>query len=174
MAAFTVIDHQELTGTTASWSKTSIPSSYDHLLIVASMRQNGANIVTNGKLVLNSDTSALYSYTRLRARNATPDSSNGTSLTSDSGFYIGGASTTADTFGTNRIWIPHYSNTANYKSMLHQWSVENASTTNSEWYVGTTASLYKSTSAISAVQLAPWSGSFVQYSTFTLYGVTGA
>ena len=33
MAAFTVIAHTEATGATASWEKTSIPSSYDHLLI---------------------------------------------------------------------------------------------------------------------------------------------
>ena len=38
MAAFTVIDHDEATGDITDWSKASIPSSYDHLLIVASTR----------------------------------------------------------------------------------------------------------------------------------------
>jgi len=43
MAAFTVIDHTELGAAASSWDVTSIPSSYDHLLVKVSARSDSSD-----------------------------------------------------------------------------------------------------------------------------------
>ena len=86
-----------------------------------------------------------------------------------------GPSATANTFGVLTVWIPHYANTANFKQALCSWAGENASMTDYRWAVGLTAGLWSDTSAIDQITLFDISAAdFVQYSTFTLYGVTGA
>jgi hypothetical protein len=136
MAAFTVIDHEELTGDTASWSKTSIPSSYDHLLIVASIRVHrspGLRQVDFQWATPVWTRAPTIRRRRLQANSATPTS--GRTTGQDSTFDtsdISADSTTADTFGTVKIWLPHYSNTANYTQAITQWSTKMLPT-NGEW-----------------------------------------
>ena len=177
MAAFTVIDHEELTGATASWSKTSIPSSYDHLLIVASIRSSKSSNydkvdfqMGNGSL----DTGTNYSQTTLQANSATPTSGRTTGGDSIDYIYISADSTTADTFGTVKIWLPHYANTANYKQAICTSTSENASAADAAWLLNVTAGLWQSTSAVDCVGIKETGDDLMQYSTFTLYGVTGA
>ena len=176
MAAFTVIDHTELTGATASWSKTSIPSSYDHLLIVASIRSSKSSNsdkvglqMGNGSL----DTGTNYSETTLQASTATPTSRRATAFDHIEFIYVSADSTTADTFGTVKIWIPHYTS-SNYKQAICTSTAENASTTDAAWVLTVTAGLWQSTSAVDAVGIKETGDDLMQYSTFTLYGVTGA
>ncbi len=87
---------------------------------------------------------------------------------------IGSASTLADTFGTVKIWIPNYANTANFKQVIIEAAMENNSTTNSQWYLAQVAGLWSSTSAITNIELSEPNAGMAQYSTFTLYGVSGA
>ena len=173
MAAFTVIDHQELTGTAGSWVKDSISSSYDHLLILASVRSNRAAAYDSVKLGFNdNDTSGDYSHTSLLAATATPSSGRNTAQAPT---YIGdidGANNLADTFSNVKIWVPHYSNTANFTQAITQVVHEDASTTNYDWGLEIDAVLFKSTAAITEVSLHTNVGSFVEFSTFTLYGIT--
>ena len=71
------------------------------------------------------------------------------------------------------MWIPNYANTANFKQVLFQSAGPNNSTTNDQWHVGMSASLWQSTAAIDQFTWQPYgSDNFVQYSTFTLYGVS--
>ncbi len=178
MAAFTVIDHTELTGATASWSKTSIPSSYDHLLILASIRSSKSSAydkvdfqMGNGSL----DTGTNYSDTNLQAFNTAsgaPTSGRGTGGDSIDFIYISADSATADTFGTVKIWIPNYANTTGYKQAICTSTAPNAST--SSWGMMITAGLWSSTSAVDCVGIKETGDDLMQYSTFTLYGVTGA
>jgi hypothetical protein len=176
MAAFTVIDHTELGAAAASWSKTSIPSSYDHLLLKVSARTDTAAHLGNLMLRFNSDTGTNYSQTLLYANTSTPASARSTGLTSIYyGPTVGGASILADTFGAIKIWIPNYANTANFKQASIDGVIENNSTTNAQWNLHVAAGLWSSTAAINAVSLTDLAGgNLVQYSTFTLYGVTGA
>ena len=86
---------------------------------------------------------------------------------------MGGTSINANAFTNNEIWIPNYANTSGYKQVLAQNVIHNASTTN--WQFGTSmvSALWDSTAAINRVTLVPKNGDdYVQYSTFTLYGVT--
>ena len=89
--------------------------------------------------------------------------------------YLPAASSTADTFGSGTLWIPHYANTANFKQVLIQAACEGATTTDYQWGLALAAGLWSSTAAVNQITLGPLTGTnFVQYSTFTLYGVTGA
>jgi hypothetical protein len=176
MAAFTVIDHTEATGATSSWEKTSIPSSYNHLLLVLSLRSDGSSYQDYWGLQLNSDTTTTkYSYTNLYAYSSTIGSYRATSGTDgfENMVVMPASTATADTFSTQKIWIPNYANTANFKQVLSNGAIENASATQN--LVDMTAGLFADTAAITAVKVYnTGSDDVVQYSTFTLYGVTGA
>jgi len=175
MAVFTVIDHEEATGDITSWCKDSIPSSYDHLLLVASTRGQIAAYRDYYKLWFNDDSigGSAYSRTPLETYTAAPVSIRQTGQ----GYFaingVVGASALADTFGTIKIWIPNYSQTANFTQVFAQWTMPNNSTTNDQFGVGMMAGLRGTTGAINEIALGAGDG-FVQYSTFTLYGVTGA
>ena len=175
MAVFTVIDHEELSGTTATYDVTSIPSSYDHLYLVVSARSDNASVRTDIIGKANGDTGSNYSRTLLYAGTSTVSSSraSGASALWDL-LPCPAASALADTFNTGAVWIPNYANTANFKQFLAKSAMENNSTTDWEWKMVTGAHLWSSTAAINQLTLYPQHGDFVQYSTFTLYGVTGA
>ena len=178
MAVFTVIDHTEAsTGGVAYWEESSIPSSYDHLLVKASVRSELSGYIVGGIAVnLNGDTGYEYTYISLEAQTSTPTSGGGGSAQQyASAGAIGGTTILADTFGTFQMWIPYYSNTANKKQMLVKNTIANNSTTNAHWYTYFGASLYSATpAAIHTVKLSVnTGGDFAEFSTFTLYGVTG-
>ena len=184
MAAFTVIDHQELgvsqwapsgNTTVASWTKSSIPDTYDHLMLKVSARTDSGyygyvDVQLNADTTAGS-TAANYSYTRLYAYpNRTSDRATSNAYI----FQTTGSSSTANTFGTATLWIPNYANTANFKSMLALSAGENASSSTGEWILMAGAGLWSATpAAVDQITLVP-NADFLQYSTFTLYGVTGA
>ncbi len=173
MAAFTVIDHTEIgSGGAASWSETGIASSYDHLLLKYSVRREASGTDDAYHLTLNSDTGSNYSFTTLRVISDAPNSWRASGQTN---FYAAnwtGAGSAADTFGVGEIWIPHYSNTANFKQFLVSNAAENASA--SGYRMSLNAGLWSSTAAVTSITMLDDSGDIAEYSTFTLYGVTGA
>ena len=176
MAVFTVIDHTELTGTTSSWAESSISASYDHLLLMASIR--GAESayfnnlwirVGNGGL----DSGANYSYTTLTNINSSgPVSSRATGQTKWAGQYIGSASTEADTFGLVKIWIPYYANSDNYKQAIVKTVTCDDTTDTNHSALSYVAVMWNQTSAITDFELSEPNVGMAQYSEFTLYGVT--
>jgi hypothetical protein len=176
MAAFTVIDHTELGASASSVTFGSISGSYDHLCIKASARSDDVQYYDMFGIQFNGDTGSNYSNTNLLTGSATPISTRATTTQIRHLYGITGASNLADTFGTATMWIPHYSNTANFKQVLGAGAAENNSTTDSQWILSMIAGLWSDTSAITSIVLFPAQGldDFVQYSTFTLYGVTGA
>jgi hypothetical protein len=180
MAAFTVIEHEEIaTGGVVSWSETSIAASYDHLLLKVSGRSERSAYADEWVVTLNgSTTTSEYSSTILKAYSATPVSER--YATSVRGGFIWpkapGALALADTFGSLTMWIPNYANTANFKQVLISNAFENDSTTDYRWEVQQIAGLFSSTAAITAIGVTSRSGlgDIAEFSTFTLYGVTGA
>ncbi len=176
MSAFTVISHQELTGNASSVTFGSISGSYDHLCIKASARSDDVQYYDHFGIQFNSDTGSNYSNTNLFAFTTTPSSSSAATTQIQHLYGITAGSNLADTFGTATIWIPQYTNTANFKQVIGTGAAENNSTTDSQWAVSMIAGLWSDTSAITDIDLFPAQGldDFVQYSTFTLYGVTGA
>jgi hypothetical protein len=177
MAAFTVIGHTELTGNATSIEFTSISGSYDHLCLEASLRVDSSEYWQYGKLQLgngSADTGSNYSMTSLYASSGTPTSGRASGDTWIDTWSIVGASALADTFGSTTMWIPNYANTANFKQVLISNVNPNNVTTTNQWMLGVFAGLWSSTSAVDVVKISPWANNLVQYSTVTLYGVTGA
>jgi hypothetical protein len=78
---------------------------------------------------------------------------------------------TASTFGNAEVYIPNYTS-ANYKSVSIDQVGENNATLGLDMI---TASLWSNTAAISSMTLTPiTSTTWMQYSTFTLYGISNA
>jgi len=173
-AAFTVIDHTELSGSATTWTKSSIPSSYDHLYLEFSARSDrGSSSRDEMTVRLNGDTGSNYSVTQMFAVSAGSIGSQRQSTTAIEKIYLPASSSTADTFGAGTLWIPNYANTANFKQVLIQAACEGATNTNYEWGLAVCAGLWTSTAAVNQITLGILTGTnFVQYSTFTLYGVT--
>ena len=175
MAVFTVIDHTELGASAVSFDVTSIPSSYDHLLIVASLRTDIANTLAINKLNFNGDTGSNYSDTQLQAATATVTS--GQNLAGRTYMRVGqvsGASLLANSFGVLKIWIPNYANTTGNKQAIVQTAVENNEGTVDYWNLTHNALMWDSTAAITDIEISEPNVGMAQYSTFTLYGITGA
>ena len=85
-----------------------------------------------------------------------------------------GTNTTASTFGSSTVYIPNYTS-ANYKTFSSDDVAENNSNTSNLSYIHLAASLWSSTAAITSLQIIPQSGaSFVQYSSFYLYGISAS
>ena len=176
MAVWNVIDHDEFSGSATSYEKTSIPASYDHLYFVASARTDVSGAYLGScKLTFNGTGGTSYDLTTMYAATSTPTSASETGNDCINYIYVTADSVLSDTFGTVKIWVPNYANTSNYKQVLSTWNCPNSSTTNTQWIVGKTAGLFKDTAAINQFTFGENTGNnFVQYSTFTLYGINGA
>ena len=74
------------------------------------------------------------------------------------------------------MWIPNYANSTNKKSVLSRATSPNNSTTTGQIVTDMAGTLWNNTAAINAFKFMVYGGSdnFVQYSTFTLYGINGA
>jgi len=144
------------------------------LHLVVSGRTDQVAYYSAQMIRFNGDTGSNYSATNLY----TFGSGLGSDVNDTTGIgypMVSGASTLADTFGVITAWIPNYANTSNYKQAICSSTAENNSTTNNFWQLRLTAGLWQSTAAITSVTVVGLTGDdFQQYSTFTLYGVTGA
>jgi hypothetical protein len=176
MAVFTVIDHTEIgSGGAASWTKASIPASYDHLYLLGSLRTERADYWEDGKVNLNGDTGNNYSYTRLKGGSGGATSSRNDGLTRLEKWNMSGASALADTFGPLMIWIPNYAGTVGYTQILLNTGASGNTTTSTQYSLGWYAGVWSSTAAVDEITIATNDGEdLAQYSTITLYGVTGA
>ena len=179
MAAWSVIQHDELATTTSSWSKTGIPTdgTYDHLCLKWSMRTDRSPLKYDEMgLWLNNDTGSNYSYTQLGANSATPASWNGSSAALAGYFRVPASASLADTFGSATIWIPNYANSTNYTQMIVSNIWPNNSTTDGEWYLQTHACMWNDTAAVDEIMVHDANSTYdmVQYSSITLYGIKGA
>ena len=171
--AVTLIAHTEVgAGGAANIDFTSIPSTYDDLLVFCSLRMNQAGYnFSNSDIRFNNDTSSLYSETYLQNSGGTVSSARQTNQNRWFGIENGPASTTS-TFSSGYLYIPNYKNSSYNKVGIFNGTAENNSTTT--YYMFFSAQLYRSTSAISSLKIAASISSFVQYSSATLYGITKA
>ena len=157
-----------------------IKQTYDHLLLVASIRSEYVNSTADGVLQLNEDaTTSLYSDTNLFARTSTVESTRTTSGAGITSWRMPGD--WADAAGDNvfanlNVWIPNYANTANFKQVLLTCGFSPADSQNYVWGEYVTAGLVQTTDAITAVTvtIGGLGSGIAEFSTFTLYGVTGA
>ena len=141
-----------------------IPQTYTDLCIKLSIRssQTGA-IADYGKVLFNGNTSS-YLYKDVYGNGA---SATGTGATTTLLMTYQANAGTANTFGNNEIYIPNYSGSSN-KSFSIDSVVENNATTG---YDTLTAGLWSNTSPINSISISPASGTWLQYSSATLYGI---
>lgn len=152
------------TGSVSSIDFTGISGSYTDLCLKVSLRGTTASTGVDAYVRFNSVTtnySTRYAY------------GNGTSAGSgtDTLYRIDGttgSTATASTFGSSEMYIPNYAGSAN-KSASVDSVIEGNITAGSNvlW-----ANLWSNTAAITSLSIFPLSGSFAQYSTATLYGIS--
>jgi hypothetical protein len=154
-------------GGSASITFSSIPQTYNDLVVKYSGRSTYALSASDVYMTFNSSTTG-YSGKLLYG---TGSGTGSASQTSGSSFnwtgFIPGANATSSTFGNNEFTITNYSG-SNYKSLSVDGVSENNGT---EAYQALVANLWSNTEAITSITLTPAYGNFAQYSTATLYGV---
>lgn len=162
-ANYVLLGKVTLGASAASVTFSNIPQSgYTDLKIVASARGTQSSVNQSYQMTFNGTSTTGLSMKRLYG--------NGASAASDSGLQnieAVGATATSNTFSNDEIYIPNYTS-ANYKS----YSIDNVGETNAATaYAILHAGLWSNTAAITSIVFTGISGSFVQYSTFYLYGL---
>jgi len=143
----------------------SIPQSgYTDLKLVWSSRATQTGTDSAAQYISFNGLTTNFSFKRLRGTGTAADSygesTNGVYGTADA------AGATASTFSNGEIYIPNYTS-SNYKS----WSVDSATENNATSAIAVMfAGLWSNTAAITSIGFTT-DGTYVQYSTFSLYGV---
>jgi hypothetical protein len=152
-------------GGIASLDFTAIPQTYTDLKIVYSARANEATTAAIGYISFNGSTSN-FTNSFLQGNGATVQQGGIDRFAA----YTPGTSNTANIFSNGEIYIPNYTSTTTAKSFLSESVVENNDTTGycdffwNLWNPGTQA-------AITSVSIATVASSWIQNSTFYLYGI---
>jgi hypothetical protein len=134
---------------------------YTDLVLKASCRSDQSNVARSWKVQPNG--------VDITARNLDAEGNpfvafSGTSINMNTN----GTGSTSNTFNNYDVIIPNYASTTTYKSLSVDGAVENNGT---DANLKLVAGLYSSNTAISSITCILNAGSFVQYSTFYLYGV---
>ena len=169
MATYTLISSVTVgSGGAASIEFTSIPATYTDLCLVYSLRGNIAGSNDECNILINGATS---SYTNRYLQGNGTSASSGSSYTTK--IYTGetdGSTATANTFGNGSAYFPNYAG-SNYKSLSTDGVSENNA---ASAYTNLSANLWSNTAAITSISLQAYSGTWLQYSTAYLYGISNA
>ncbi len=150
----------------ASITFSSIPATFTDLVVVVSARTNTGSNVEGSTITFNG--SNTYAARYLQGDGGSAASGTQTILNA---LLFNGASATANTFGNSQMYIPNYTGTTQ-KSISGDGVSENNAT---QAFTGLFAASASLTSAITSITIAGNAGgSFVQYSTAYLYGVSNA
>lgn len=157
--------------TSSSVTFTSIPSTYTDLIVACSARFGSAS---GSKIRFNSDSASNYSLTYLIGQSSSAGSGRITSAASIYNNLIWGDATISNQFTPYTINIMSYANASVFKTLLWEYGTGGGlQGSNSE--VGRIVGLWRSTSAISSIELSPWNATTYQAgSTFSLYGIKAA
>ena len=156
-----------LTGTQATITFSSIPSTYTDLVVLFSARTNEAAAASSGFFIYPNNNSGTMSYTRIRGIGSSA-SSDFNNLDSYWRNAVNGAGGTADTFASGELYIPNY---AGSTFKVGSWTIvreENSATSNQ--IIGG-AGLNRDTTAINTLTMISSGNSFVSGSRFDLYGI---
>ena len=149
-------------GGASSVTFSSIPQTYTDLLIKCSVRGSLPN--NYGGLISFNGSGSGFTEKYLEG--------SGSSVVSGSVaqfiFAEVSSSQTSNTFTNTEVYIPNYTS-SNYKSVSSDSVTENNSTLS---YADLTANLWSNTAAITSISITASTTSWVQYSTFYLYGIS--
>ena len=165
-ATYTPIASITLGATALSVTFSSIPQTYTDLIIIVNAKNtNNSESTKSCFLRFNGDSTSLYSYTWIDG-NGSSASSNRDSGANRAyyGEIVNSYNVNASNFSQFNININNYSNTTTHKTFLSRSS--------NLFYPSLVCGLYRSTSAITSVQLLIQdTDQFVVGSTFNLYGI---
>jgi hypothetical protein len=165
---YVLLERIELNASAASITFANIPQSgYTDLKVVASPRSDRSGGAWNGMSLTFNGSTSTYSSKILEGGDSVAVSANGGS----SSFALNSTGLLySSTFANNEIYIPNYTS-SNFKSV----SIDSVSEGNQSGGVYQTmvAGLWSTTAAITSITLTSLStgNNFVQYSTFSLYGL---
>ena len=166
-STYTPIATTTLAVSAASYTFSSIPSTYTDLILIAAVKGTvGSPTDYTEQLQYNGDTtSGLYSDTILKGDGTTASSNRHSGQNQIYISTLGYLSTT--NIRTTIVQIQNYANTSTYKTCLVRDNQADAA-------VGATVGLWRNTAAISSVTMSLQGGTFGIGSTFTLYGILSA
>jgi hypothetical protein len=161
---FIKIQTISLTGTQANIDFTSIPQTYTDLKILYSLRSNDTNANGGNFFYFQFNNTGFTGLTAIAV-----GSNGSTSFTTTGNVYgyMNPSDFTANVFSNGEFYIPNYISSTNKTYYSDSVNENNATTANAVLYAG----LWSNTAAVTSIKLVPYSGSFVQYSTATLYGI---
>jgi hypothetical protein len=154
-----------------------IPQGFTDLKLVVSSKDGRVSNVWDNILVTfngsNTGYSSIITYAidAAQASNTSLVYAGAFSASIGFGLYGSTALNEAATFSNAELTIPNYSGGA-YKHVIGESVIPNNSTT--LFMLSFNAGMWKNTAPITSITLAPGTGSFAQYSTFTLYGTSSA
>ena len=167
-STYTLISSRVLVSNTASITFSSIPNTFTDLVLRWSARDVSGSSNYDIQCEFNGSGGSAYSSTQIYGvgdsafSNAYQNSAYGRTGFSNS------SDSTSNTFSSDEIYIPSYTASQN-KSFMSNGVTENNST-NQRVINGSSASLWRDTSAISSVKLST-GGTFAVGSSFYLYGI---
>ena len=161
-STYTPIATTTLGSPAASYTFSSIPSTYTDLVVVVQAQISGG--AGTAWIQLNSDTATNYSDTFLTGNGSSATSTRNSSVDR---LYIGDAYSSGT--GNFIMNFMNYSNTTTYKTSLYRSNVPASS-------LSAVAGLWRSTSAISSITIGHNAAgqNWIAGSTFTLYGIKAA
>ena len=161
-STYTPIATTTLGSAAASYTFSSIPSTYTDLILVSNFAVTTASANVYGQL--NGDTATNYSDTWLRGDGTTASSFRDTSTAQ---FWFSSSSYATSANPMHISHFQNYANTTTYKTVLIRDN-------NAGGAVGGGVALWRSTAAITSIKIHTSAGNLAAGSTFTLYGLAAA
>ena len=164
-ATYTPIATTTLGSAQATVIFSSISQAYTDLVIVTNFAMSANNQYAH-YVQVNGDTGSNYSRTILYGDGSAAGSDR---QSNNPSMYFGTWNTDMDTTdrAVTTIFFNNYSNTTTYKTVIGRWNVASKE-------VGAGVGLWRSTAAITSINLATNSTTYIVGSTFTLYGIEAA
>lgn len=154
----------------ASVTFSSLPQTFDDLVLLVSTRTSVSDVRGTIAMRFNGSSATNYSVRYLAGDGSTASSTSGSSLSWVSGGNSCGASATANTFSNVEIYIPNYAGSTNKSISVSSVTENNATSAN----VRCAAGLWAQTSAITAIELYDYDAEgagFTANSSFQIFGI---
>jgi hypothetical protein len=158
-------------GGAANVEFTSIPSTYKHLQVRITSRDNRSTLVTNNIFVqINSDTGTNYSYHALLGDGSSASVTNGTNFSEMVAGSNAASGATSGVMGVSVFDILDYADTNKYKTTRTLTGVDNSGSGVIRLWSGN----WRNTASTTSLKFYPSSSATIQqYSSFALYGIKG-
>ena len=163
-AMFPIQSYVVPSGGTASFTFSSIPSTYSHLQLRVLSKSTTAG-QTNIAIRFNSDTGNNYAWHQLYGDGASAAASAATSTNLIRCIH---SSNDSNVFGAGVIDVLDYANSNKYKTTR---TLSGYDMNGSGGYIMLRSGVWMSTSAISSLTVVPESGNLAQYTSLALFGV---